>query len=69
VVYVMALPERYDIANGAFAFALVITLVVNGDHSILILASRIWETLLGGALGLATALFVLPLREPPQGRP
>ena len=68
VVYAMALPERYDIANGAFAFALVITLVVNGDHSILLLASRIWETLLGGALGLATALFVLPLREPPQAR-
>jgi Fusaric acid resistance protein-like len=62
VIYAMALPERYDIACGAFAFALIITLAVNGDHSVPLLAARAWETLLGGALGLAMAKLILPLR-------
>jgi hypothetical protein len=31
VVYAMALPERYDIACGAYAFALIVTLAVNGE--------------------------------------
>jgi hypothetical protein len=62
VIYAMALPERYDIACGAFAFALITTLAVSGEHSVPLLAARAWETLLGGALGLATARFILPLR-------
>ena len=61
IVYAMALPERYDIACGACAFALIITLAVDGEHSIPVLASRAWETLLGGALGLAATLLVPPL--------
>jgi len=28
VVYAMALPERYDIACGAYAFALIVTMAV-----------------------------------------
>jgi hypothetical protein len=61
IVYAMALPERYDIACGAYAFALIITLAVDGEHSALVLASRAWETLLGGALGLAATMLVPPL--------
>jgi hypothetical protein len=62
VIYAMALPIRYDIACGAYAFALIVTLATYGETSIDALASRAWETLLGGALGLLTAFIVLPLR-------
>jgi uncharacterized membrane protein YccC len=62
IVYSMALPERYDIACGAYAFTLVLTLAVSGESSAFLLASRAWETLIGGALGLATALVVFPLK-------
>ena len=33
-----------------------------GEHSILLLAARAWETLVGGLLGLAAALFLFPIR-------
>jgi Fusaric acid resistance protein-like len=62
VIYAMALPERYDIACAAFAFALIVTLAVNGVQSTLVLSARIWETLIGATLGLATAKLVFPLR-------
>jgi uncharacterized membrane protein YccC len=62
VVYAMALPERYDVACGAYALALIITLAVRGETSAIMLVSRAWETLIGGALGLATAMLILPLR-------
>ncbi len=62
IVYAMSLPERYDIACGAFAFALIVTMAASGVHSIPLLAARAWETLLGGALGLLAAKFIFPLR-------
>ena len=62
IVYAMALPERYDIACGAYAFTLLVTLAITGDTSRVLLASRAWETLIGGIIGLGTAMFVLPLR-------
>jgi hypothetical protein len=64
VIYAMALPERYDIACGTYAFTLIVTLAVTGETSIFVLASRAWETLLGGVLGLGIALVVVPLRTP-----
>jgi hypothetical protein len=67
VIYAMALPERYDIACGAYAFTLIITLAVSGDNSIFFLASRLWETLIGGVLGLAIALYVVPQRQAHRG--
>jgi uncharacterized membrane protein YccC len=67
VIYAMALPERYDIACGAYAFTLIVTLAVSGETSVLILASRAWETLIGGGLGLTIALFLVPLRMPRSG--
>ena len=62
VVYAMALPERYDIASGAFAFTLIVTLAASGEHSIALLASRAWETVLGGVLGIVAATLLFPLR-------
>ena len=67
IVYAMALPERYDIACAAFAFTLIVTLAASGVHSIPLLAARAWETLLGGAIGLAAAMFIFPLRSPGPG--
>ena len=34
VVYAMALPDRYDIACGAYAFMLLVTLALTGEHSL-----------------------------------
>jgi hypothetical protein len=62
IVYSMALPERYDIACGAFAFTLIVTLAVSGIHSVPMLAARAWETLIGGVLGLLAAMFIFPLK-------
>ena len=62
VIYAMALPERYDIACAAFAFTLIVTLAATGEHSFGMLAARLWETILGGALGVAAAMLILPLR-------
>jgi len=62
IVYAMALPDRYDIACGAFAFILMITLAATGEHSIPVLVARAWETLLGGALAVVMAVYVIPLR-------
>ncbi|HLY57349.1 MAG TPA: FUSC family protein [Stellaceae bacterium] len=61
VIYAMALPERYDIACGAYAYALIVTLAAGGEHSILLLAARAWETLIGGVLGLGAALLAGPV--------
>lgn len=69
VIYAMALPERYDIACGAYAFTLIVTLAVSGEHSIALLVARAWETVLGGALGLAAALLLWPLRSDPRSEP
>jgi hypothetical protein len=63
VIYAMALPDRYDIACGAYAFTLMVTLAVTGERALPVLAARAWETLLGAGLGAAAALVVLPLRN------
>jgi uncharacterized membrane protein YccC len=62
IIYAMALPERYDVACGAFAFVLMVTLAVSGERSPLVLFARLWETILGGTLGLAAASLLFPLR-------
>jgi uncharacterized membrane protein YccC len=62
IIYAIALPDRYDIACGAFAFTLVVTLAASGEHSPGVLSARLWETMIGAILGLATATLVLPLR-------
>ena len=62
VVYAVALPERYDIACAAFAFTLIVTMAATGDHSFALLASRAWETVIGGVVGLVAALLIAPRR-------
>jgi hypothetical protein len=62
IVYSMSLPERYDVACGAFAFILMITLAADGIHSVPYLFARAWETLIGGVIGVAAAQFIFPLR-------
>ncbi len=62
IICAMALPERYDIACGAYAFTLIVTLAIGGEHSLLLLSARAWETLIGGALGLVAAMLVFPIR-------
>ena len=61
MIYAMALPERYDIACGAFAFTLIVTLAVGGEHSLSFFVARLWETALGATLGLIAALLILPV--------
>jgi len=61
VIYSMALPDRYDIACGAYAFTLIVTLAISGETSISVLAARTWETLIGGALGVIAAKVIMPL--------
>jgi uncharacterized membrane protein YccC len=61
VIYAIALPEHYDIASGAYAFALIVTLAANGEHSVGILLARLWETVIGGALGLTVLLLLAPI--------
>jgi hypothetical protein len=66
VVYAMALPDRYDIACGAYAFTLLVTLALTGEHSLPLLLARAWETVIGGLLGLLAALYIFPLKRARQ---
>ena len=61
IVYAMALPQRYDIACGAYAFALIVTMAESGDYPLTTLMARGWETFVGGAIGIAVALLFAPL--------
>jgi Fusaric acid resistance protein-like len=60
VIYAMSLPEHYEIACGAYAFALVVTMAESGEYPVPVLAARIWETGIGGALGIAVVLLLDP---------
>jgi Fusaric acid resistance protein-like len=60
IVYAMALPERYDVACAAFAFALIVTMAAAGDHSFRLLASRAWETVIGSVVGAVAAMMIVP---------
>jgi hypothetical protein len=62
IIYSMATPDRYDIACAAYAFTLIVTLVISGETSISGLAARAWETLIGGVLGVIAARLIMPLR-------
>jgi hypothetical protein len=62
ILYAVATPERYDVACGAVAFALMVTLTASGIRSPLFLSARLWETAVGATVGLVLATVVLPLR-------
>lgn len=61
IIYAIALPDRYDISCGAFAFTLMVTLAASGIHTTALLTARIWETIIGCVLGLAASRLVFPL--------
>jgi hypothetical protein len=61
IIYAMALPEHYDFASGAYAFALIVTMAASGQYPLATLFARAWETIVGGALGIAIVLFLAPL--------
>jgi Fusaric acid resistance protein-like len=61
IIYAIALPKNYDIASGAYAFALIVTMAASGEHSVGILLARLWETVIGGALGLTVLLLLAPI--------
>ena len=61
VVYAVALPEHYDIASGAYAFALIVTMAASGEYPVATLLARLWETAVGGALGVAVLLLLTPV--------
>jgi Fusaric acid resistance protein-like len=61
IIYAMALPEHYDIACGAYAFALITTMAASGEYPVGILFARAWETVVGGALGIGVVLLLAPL--------
>ena len=61
VIYAMALPERYDIASGVYAFALIVTMAATGEYPVAVLFARAWETVIGGALGIAVVLLLAGL--------
>jgi hypothetical protein len=35
----------------------------SGEYSVWVLAARVWETFIGGALGVASAILLLPLHK------
>ena len=61
VVYAVALPDHYDIASGAYAFALIVTMAASGEYPVATLLARLWETVVGGALGVAVLLLLTPV--------
>jgi hypothetical protein len=61
VVYAVALPDHYDIASGAYAFALIVTMAASGEYPVTTLLARLWETVVGGALGVAVLLLLTPV--------
>ena len=63
IIYAMALPERYDIACAAYAFTLIVTMAATGEHSLKLLASRSWETVIGGGIGIGAAMLIVPSRS------
>jgi hypothetical protein len=60
IIYSMALPERYDVACAAYAFTLMVTMAATGDRSVSLLSARIWETLIGGIVGVVVAMLIVP---------
>jgi uncharacterized membrane protein YccC len=39
-----------------------VTMAATGDHSFVLLASRAWETVIGGLIGLVAAMLIVPRR-------
>jgi len=59
---IVTLKTRYGVSQGAVAFALVVALEVFLQSPLSILLARIWQTAIGGAVGVVASAVVLPLR-------
>lgn len=68
LIYALSLPERYDIACAAYAFVLMLTMIASGERSVSLLASRVWETLLGCGLAALTMAGMSWIQRKPAGR-
>jgi hypothetical protein len=62
VTYSVWMPLRYDVACGAYAFALVITLAEAGDSSWNAATARGLDTVIGAAIGMVFSALILPVR-------
>ena len=62
IVYSTWLQTRYDVACGAYAFALVVTLAEAGNSSWDVATGRGLNTVLGAVIGMAISVLVLPVR-------
>jgi uncharacterized membrane protein YccC len=62
IVYSVWLPLRYDVACGAYAFALVVTLAEAGNSSWGAASARGLDTVVGAAIGMVFSALVLPVR-------
>jgi uncharacterized membrane protein YccC len=62
IAYSTWLPLRYDVACGAYAFALVVTLAEAGNSSWGAASARGVDTVIGAAIGMAFSALVLPVR-------
>jgi uncharacterized membrane protein YccC len=62
VIYSIWMSLRYDVACGAYAFALVITLAEAGNSSWGAASARGIDTVIGAAIGMAFSALVLPVR-------
>ena len=62
IIYSIWMTLRYDVACGAYAFALVITLAEAGDSSWNAASARGADTVIGAAIGMAFSALVLPVR-------
>jgi uncharacterized membrane protein YccC len=62
IVYAMWLPLRYDVACGAYAFALVVTLAEAGNSSWGAASARGLDTVIGAAIGMLLSAVILPVR-------
>jgi uncharacterized membrane protein YccC len=62
VIYSVWMSRRYDVACGAYAFALVITLAEAGNSSWGAASARGIDTVIGAVIGMAFSALVLPVR-------
>ena len=69
IIYAMALPEHYEIACGAYAFALIVTMAASGEYTVATLTARGWETIVGGAIGIAVVMLLASLPKVFQRQP
>lgn len=62
ILYAVSLPKRYDMACASYAFVLMLTMIANGERSVVLLASRIGETLFGCVLAYLSMIAMSSLR-------